>query len=78
MTGFVERGAPINKTGRTPLHVAAGSGELAVVKLLLEHGADPAARDPEFHATPLQWAEFLHHPAVVEHLAEHTARSAPS
>ena len=46
-------GRPISTTGRTPLHLAAGAGELAVVKLLLDHGADPEARDPEFHATPL-------------------------
>ena len=41
VTGFVERGAPISTTGRTPLHVAAGAGELAVVQLLLDRGADP-------------------------------------
>lgn len=66
--GLVQRGAPISATGRTPLHLAAGAGELDVVKALLDHGADPAATDPEFHATPLQWAEFLRHPAVAEHL----------
>jgi ankyrin repeat protein len=70
VTGFVQRGAPISTTGRSPLHLAAGAGELDVVKTLLEHGADPTATDPEFHATPLQWAEFLHHPHVVELLRE--------
>jgi len=68
VVGLAQRGAPISTTGRTPLHVAAGAGELAVVKVLLAHGADPAVKDPEFHATPLQWAEFLHYPAVVDHL----------
>jgi hypothetical protein len=68
--GLVERGAPISTTGRTPLHLAAGAGELDAVKLLIEHGADRAATDPEFHATPRQWAEFLHHPAVVAFLGE--------
>ena len=57
--------------------MAAGAGELAVVQLLLDHGADPEVKDPEFHATPLQWAEFLHHPAVAEHLASHAAPSRP-
>ena len=70
VVGLVERGAPIRATGRTPLHLAAGAGELEVVKALLDHGADPSATDPEFHATPLQWAQFLHHPAVAAHLAD--------
>ena len=68
--GLVERGAPISTTGRTPLHLAAGAGELDVVKKLLEHGADPSVTDPEFHATPLQWAEFLRRKAVAAHLRE--------
>jgi hypothetical protein len=43
------------------------------VKTLLDHGADPAAIDPEFRATPLQWAEFLHRQAVVDLLAQRSA-----
>ena len=73
--GLVQRGAPISTTGRTPLHLAAGAGELEVVKTLLDHGADPAATDPEFHATPRQWAEFLHHPPVAEYLRDHASRA---
>jgi uncharacterized damage-inducible protein DinB len=68
--GLVQRGAPISTRGRTALHLAAGAGELEVVKALLDRGADPTAKDPEFHATPLQWAEFLRRPAVVAHLVE--------
>jgi len=63
----------MSTTGRTPLHMAAGAGELEVVQTLLDHGADPAATDPQFHATPLQWAEFLHRPAVAELLASRDA-----
>jgi hypothetical protein len=66
--GLVQRGARISTTGRTPLHVAAGAGELDVVKTLLDHGADPTATDPEFNATPRQWAEYLHHGTVAEYL----------
>jgi hypothetical protein len=75
VTGLVQRGAPVSTSGRTPLHLAAGAGELDVVTLLLDHGADPAARDPEFHATPFQWAEFLHQPDVAAYLAERANRS---
>ncbi len=70
VVGLVERGAPISATGRPPLHLAAGAGELEVVKTLLDHGADSTATDAAFHATPRQWAEFLHHPAVVDLLDE--------
>jgi hypothetical protein len=73
VVGLVQRGAPISTTGRTPLHLAAGAGELEVVKTLLEHGADPAVIDPEYHATPLQWAEFLRHPRVADYLNERAA-----
>ena len=66
--GLVERGAPVVSSGMSPLHRAAGAGELEVTKALLDHGADPTARDPEFHATPLQWAEFLHQARVAEYL----------
>ena len=69
VVGLVRRGAPAGTSGRTPLHLAAGAGELAVVKELLAHGADPSATDPQFHATPLQWAQFLRHRPVADYLA---------
>jgi uncharacterized damage-inducible protein DinB len=72
--GLVQRGAPLPTTGRTPLHLAAGAGELAVVRALLDHGADPTATDPTFRATPLQWAQFLHHENVVDFLTNRTNR----
>jgi hypothetical protein len=71
VVGLVQRGAPVSTTGRTALHIAAGAGELDVVKTLLEHGADANATDPDFHATPRQWAAFLHHPAVATYLEGH-------
>src|SRR5262249_40318820 len=66
--GLIERGAPVATLGSTPLHRAAGAGELEVVRALLALGADPTARDPEFHATPQQWAEFLHQRRVADYL----------
>jgi ankyrin repeat protein len=42
----------------TPLHNAAWMGDVAMVRLLLELGADPSVRDPSYQATPLGWAEY--------------------
>jgi hypothetical protein len=72
VVGLVQRGAPFSTTGRTPLHLAAGAGELDVVKVLLDHGADATVKDPEYRATPRQWADFLQHPRVAEYLRERT------
>jgi len=71
VAALVNAGAPIESTGRTPLHVAAGAGELDIVRLLVEHGADPEAEDPEFHATPAVWANFLNHQHVADWLRSH-------
>jgi ankyrin repeat protein len=51
---------PAGDDGRTALHVAAGwgykgNGSLAVIRLLLENGADLNARDKR-RQTPLHWA----------------------
>jgi hypothetical protein len=68
---LVRAGLPVGRGGTTPLHRAAGAGELRAVQVLVEHGADPATIDPEFQATPLQWAENFHHDEVVTWLADH-------
>lgn len=43
---------------RAVLHNAAGWGELDVVKLLIDLGADPNLRDLTYHATPIGWALY--------------------
>jgi ankyrin repeat protein len=57
-------GQGANANARTPdlsrqtaLHNAAWNGDLAMVQLLVEHGADLRARDGEHDNTPRGWAE---------------------
>src|SRR5262249_41101164 len=42
--------------GWTGLHAAAQAGHAAAVRLLLEHGADPNAREAGDNTYPLHWA----------------------
>lgn len=70
---MLDRGATPAITGRTPAHAAAGAGELYLLRKLVDHGADLAARDPDFDATPLTWARFMHRDQVVAWLDEHDA-----
>ena len=55
---LVELGFDVNHVARlTPLHQAAFDGNLELVRLLLELGADPTLRDGDYDATPAGWAE---------------------
>lgn len=62
LAALVDAGVAVPTGGRTPLHLAAGAGEL---------GADTTARDPEFDALPLDWARFLRQHHVAEWLEAH-------
>ena len=69
---FVQLGGDINgRAAVGPLHEAAWSGNLDMIKTLVELGADVTVRDKHHTATPLQWA--LHnggHPAVADFLSQ--------
>ena len=58
--------------GRTPLHVAAGSGHKDVAELFLAHQADVHAED-NFGRTALHWAAVGGHKDVAECLLAHHA-----
>jgi ankyrin repeat protein len=59
---LLARGANVNARAdwgsrHTALHSAAWNGDLTMVTLLVQAGADRAAHDEEHDATPLGWAE---------------------
>jgi ankyrin repeat protein len=56
--------------GTAPLHQAAWSGHLEMVKLLIELGADLTLRDAVHNGTPLGWAEYSHQTEVAEFLRQ--------
>ena len=67
--GFdVNRMSDVGGSTRTPLHHAAAAGDVAALRILVEHGADLDAVDPGFNATPLGWAEFFEKADAAEYL----------
>lgn len=50
--------------GETPLHRAAAYGDAEIIQLLLDHGADKAARDAHGDS-PLSWASAHLRPGVI-------------
>ncbi|MEV6932366.1 ankyrin repeat domain-containing protein [Dactylosporangium sp. NPDC051485] len=65
--------APVEEPWETALHHAAGAGDVALARRLLELGADPRSRDRRFGATPLDWARHLGRPATAALLEPLTA-----
>jgi uncharacterized protein len=60
-----------------PIHFAAERGDLAVVKLLIEHGADPIGGGTTHELDVVGWAvcfDYATHVEVARYLLEHGAR----
>ena len=75
---LVELGFDVHAGHRiTPLHQAAYDGDVELVTLLLELGADPGRRDHSFNATPLGWAEHNHQEAAAALLRPLTPAAPP-
>lgn len=55
--------------GATALHHAAWSGDLALIRELLDAGADPTLRDARFDATPQGWAQHAYQDEAAELLS---------
>jgi hypothetical protein len=65
---LVTRGVPVGDEAPSALHFAAADGELDLVELLLEHGADATAVDGRFRQPPAGWADYFGHPEVAARL----------
>jgi hypothetical protein len=66
---LIARGADVNKTGWTPLHYAATTGQLAIIQLLLDEHAYIDAESPN-KTTPLMMAAHYGTPQAVKLLLE--------
>lgn len=78
---LLERGANPNirdeGDNAYPLHFAAERGDLAIVELLVEHGADPVGAETTHELDVLGWAvcfEYAMHLDVARYLLAHGAR----
>jgi hypothetical protein len=59
-----------NHAGLVAAQLAAGTGELDILRLLVEHGADLSTEDPDFHATALGWAQWFEQAEAADYLAK--------
>lgn len=65
----VDLGFDVNvSAGTSALHYAAGAGSLPILRLLVEHGADRAARDVQFGLSPAGWARYFGRLEVADYL----------
>lgn len=72
---MLDKGMNVNarfEGGATPILAATMRGQLEVVRLLVERGADPAARDETFKLTPLGLATLFGQMGIAEFLLPRT------
>lgn len=69
---MIQKGADINKTGWTPLHYAASTGQLKMISFLLEQNAYIDAESPN-GTTPLMMASLYASPESVQLLLDQGA-----
>lgn len=69
---MIDKGADVNKPGWTPLHYAATSGNVQLIKILLENHAYIDAESPN-KTTPLMMAAHYGTPGAVKLLLEEGA-----
>lgn len=67
-------GGATHGQGVTALHMASQNGCMAVVKLLVEHGADLTLKDDLYHSTAIGAAEYFGQEAVRDYLRSCVAR----
>lgn len=61
----------LDDEGATPLHHAAWTGDLELIRRLLDAGADATVTDRRFGTTPLAWAEHAYQAEAAELLRRH-------
>ena len=69
---LIKKGADVNKTGWTPLHYAASTGQLGIISLLIDNSAYIDAESPN-GTTPLMMAAMYGTPAAVKLLLQEGA-----
>lgn len=67
----------LDDEGATPLHHAAWSGDLELIRRLLAAGADATITDRRFGTTPLVWAEHAYQTEAADVLRRHVTPAQP-